>query len=96
MSKARKKMDALQRLTEVHRQPGLGREALREIRMPQLRQKGIPHAPVPKTGSYNGPAALRLKPMSAGLPPMQPVVNVNDSLALSTWAAAGRHSHSIA
>lgn len=88
-------MGALQRLTEVYRDPGLGREALREVPMPQLRQKGLPHVPMPKAGSYNGPAALRLKPMSAGLPPTQPVVNVHDSLALSTWAAAGRHSHSI-
>ena len=33
-----------------------------------------------------------MKPMSTGLPPAQPVVNVHDSLALSTWAAAGRHT----
>lgn len=77
----------------MYRDPGLGREALREVPMPQLRQKVLPHAPLPKAGSYNGPAALRLKPMSTGLPPMQPVVNVHDSLALSTWAAAGRRSH---
>ena len=78
----------------MYRESGLGREALREMPMPQLRQKGLPHAPLPISGSYNGPAALRLKPMSAGLPPMQPVVNVHDSLALSTWAAAGRNIHS--
>ena len=83
---------ALQRLTEVYQDSGLGREALREIPMPHLRQKGLPYAPAPKAGSYNGPAALRLKPMSIGLPPMQPMVDVHDSLALSTWAAAGRHN----
>lgn len=84
-------MSVLQRLTEVYRDLGLGREALREMPMPQIRQKGLPHAPLPKAASYNGPAALRLKPMSAGQPPLQPV-NVNDSLALSTWAVAGRHN----
>lgn len=82
---------SLQRLAEVYKDPGVGREALRDIPMPQLRQKGLLHAPTPKVGSYNGSAALRLKPMSTGLPPMQPTVNVHDSLALSTWAAAGRH-----
>ena len=87
-------MSVLQRLSEVYRDSGLGREALREMPMPQIRQKGLPHAPLPKAGSYNGPAALRLKPMSAGLPPMHPMLNVSDSLALSTWAAAGKHSHS--
>ncbi|DBA75846.1 TPA: hypothetical protein ACH3X1_010248 [Trebouxia sp. C0004] len=81
-----------QRLTELQRshmhvQPG--RQALTEIPMPQLRQCGLPHAPMPKQGTYNGPASLRLKPMSAGLPPNQPVVNVHDSLALSAWAGAG-------
>ncbi|KAL0049006.1 hypothetical protein WJX82_004132 [Trebouxia sp. C0006] len=78
-----------QRLTELpralmHLQPG--RQALTEIPMPQLRQRDLPHAPMPKQGTYNGPASLRLKPMSTGLPPTQPVVNVHDSLALSAWA----------
>lgn len=76
----------------MYRDPGMGREALRELPMPQLRQKGFPNAPIPKAGSYNGPAALRLKPMSTGLPPVQPLANVNDSLALSAWAAAGRRT----
>ena len=60
--------------------------------MPQLRQKGMPHAPLPKAGNYNGPASFRLKPMSTGMPPAQPVVNVHDSLALSAWAEAGRRN----
>lgn len=71
----------------MHLQPG--RQALTEIPMPQLRQRGLPHAPMPKQGSWHG---LRLKPMSTGLPPTQPVVNVHDSLALSAWAGAGRRS----
>ena len=75
----------MQRLTEAqgsqHHQPG--RHALTEIPMPQLRQKGMPHAPLPKIGTYNGPASFRLKPMSTGMPPAQPDVNVHDSLALS-------------
>ena len=74
----------------MHLQPG--RQALTEIPMPQLRQRDLPHAPMPKQGTYNGPASLRLKPMSTGLPPTQPVVNVHDSLALSAWAGAGRRS----
>ena len=86
---------AMQRLTELQRAPmhlQPGRQALAEIPMPQLRQRGLPHAPMPKQGTYNGPASLRLKPMSTGLPPNQPVVNVHDSLALSAWAGAGRRS----
>jgi hypothetical protein len=86
---------AMQRLTGLQRaQMHLpsGRQALTEIPMPQLRQRGLPHAPMPKQGTYNGPASLRLKPMSTGLPPTQPVVNVHDSLALSAWAGAGRRS----
>lgn len=58
--------------------------------MPQLRQRSLPHAPMPRVGQYGGPASLRLKAMSTGLPPVQPVVNVHDSLVLSAWAAAGR------
>ena len=84
----------LQRLTEEYREPGLGRDALREIPMPQLRQRSFPFAPVPKAGSYSGPASIRQKPMSAGLPPAQLMGNVRDSLALSTWAAAGQSSFS--
>jgi hypothetical protein len=86
---------AMQRLTELQRAPmqlQSGRQALTEIPMPQLRQRGLPHAPMPKQGTYNGPASLRLKPMSTGLPPTQPVVSVHDSLALSAWAGAGRRS----
>ncbi|KAL0037133.1 hypothetical protein WJX79_001909 [Trebouxia sp. C0005] len=84
-----------QRLTKLQRAPMHAqqeRQALTEIPMPQLRQRGLPHAPMPKQGTYNGPASLRLRPMSTGLPPTQPVVDVHDSLALSAWAGAGRRS----
>ena len=84
----------MQRLAEAHSsQQGFPqRPALVEIPMPQIRQLGMPHAPTLKVGNYNGPASLRLKPMSTGLPPMQPDVNPKDSLALSAWAAAGRRN----
>ena len=88
-----KLVTALQRLAEVqrgHSQSPQGRAALTEIPMPQLRQRSLPHAPMPKVGQYSGPASLRLKAMSTGLPPVQPVGNVHDSLVLSAWAAAGR------
>ncbi|KAA6425024.1 MAG: hypothetical protein FRX49_05198 [Trebouxia sp. A1-2] len=65
-----------QRLTKLQRAPMHAqqeRQALTEIPMPQLRQRGLPHAPMPKQGTYNGPASLRLRPMSTGLPPTQPV-----------------------
>ncbi len=91
----RTRCGAVQRLADVHRGPPQlpsGRQALAEIPMPQLRRRGLPHAPLPKAGNYCGPASMRLKPMSTGQPPMQSVVNVQDSLALSTWAAAGRRT----
>ena len=68
------------------------KQALTQLPMPQLRQCGLPHAPMPKAGSYHGPASLQMKPMSTGLPTAQTVVNVHDSLALSTWAAANRRT----
>lgn len=61
------------------------------LAMPQLRHRGLPHAPVSKRGSYNnGPCNLRVKAMSVGNPPPATMVSKHDSLALSVWAAAGQ------
>lgn len=59
--------------------------------MPQLRHKGLPHAPLPQAGAHQGPSSLRLKPMSVGQPPAA-VMSKHDSLALSVWASAQRNS----
>lgn len=67
---------------------GLERQTLKEVVVPQLRHRGLPHAPLAQSGYDQGSPGLRLKPMSVGQPPSMAVGTKHDSLALSVWASA--------